>query len=121
MRIPVNCRCGIKMRVPSEFAGRRIRCKTCGASATVPKSTPRAVHSLGSASVLIDVTPSPGPSKDRRIELLPDERTDTLRADDKSTTLLAELGRSIPVAWSDLANLSRDAIAAGIAVTVAPR
>lgn len=88
---------------------------------TVPVSSPQVVHSLGSASVLIDVTPPRAPSPDRRIELLPDDRTDTLRAEGPSTRLLAELGRALPIAWSDLGSLSRDAVAAGIAVTVAPR
>jgi hypothetical protein len=109
------------MRVPGDYAGRRIRCKSCGAKTTVPTVSPAAVHSLGSASVLIDVSPEPAKPTDRRIELLPDERTDALVGVGVSSMLLGELGRPNQVPWHDLPRLAREATEAGIVLTVAPR
>ncbi len=109
------------MRVPSDYAGRRVRCKTCGAKTTVPVSSPAAVHSLGSASVLLDAPTGPAPKSDRRIELLPDERTDALVAEGRSSTLLAELGRPAQVAWYELPRLARETTEAGMTLTVVPR
>ena len=121
MRIPTTCRCGVRMRVPGEYAGRRVRCKTCGAATVVPKRVDNGVASLGSASVLLDVTPTTAPDPGRRIELLPDDRTDALVAEGSSSTLLAELGRPAPIPWYELPQLAREAIAAGIALSVVPR
>ncbi|HEY2158535.1 MAG TPA: hypothetical protein VGH33_23095 [Isosphaeraceae bacterium] len=109
------------MRIPSDYAGRRVRCKICGAKTTVPIASPAASHSLGSASVLLDVPTEPAKPTDRRIELLPDERTDALVAEGTSSTLLGELGRPNSVPWYDLPRLARDATEAGISLTVAPR
>jgi hypothetical protein len=109
------------MRIPSDYAGRRVRCKICGAKTTVPIASPAATHSLGSASVLIDLPPEPAKPADRRIELLADERTDALVAEGASSMLLGELGRPNQVPWYDLPRLAREATEAGIILTVAPR
>jgi hypothetical protein len=109
------------MRVPGEYAGRHVRCKVCGAKSLVTTVTPAATHSLGSASVLIDVPTGPAKRTDRTIELLPDERTDALVGVGLSSTLLGELGRPNQVPWYDLPRLAREATEAGIILTVVPR
>ena len=121
MRIPMTCPCGVRMRVPGDYAGRRIRCKACGTTAVVPKNVRGGVASLGSASALLDVAPPTPPEPGRRIELLADDRTDVLTAEGESSTLLAELGRPTPVPWYELPQLAREAIAAGIVLAVVPR
>lgn len=121
MRIPMTCRCGVRMRVPGDYAGRRIRCKNCGVTAVVPKSVRSGVASLGSASALLEVTAPSPPDPGRRIELLADEQTDSLMAVGSSSALLSELGRPAPVPWYELPQLAREAIAAGIALAVVPR
>lgn len=111
------------MRVPEDYAGRRVRCKKCGAVSAVPKVPSVPVASLGSVSAILDVTPEPAPepAPGRRIELVPDDRIDALVAEGASVAILAELGRTGPVAWPDLIRLAREATEAGISLTVSPK
>lgn len=121
MRIPMTCRCGVRMRVPGDYAGRRIRCKSCGSTAVVPRTARAGVASLGSASALLDVASPTRPDPGRRIELVADDRADALTAEGASSALLIELGRPATVPWYELPQLAREAIAAGIALAVVPR
>lgn len=121
MRIPMTCRCGLRMRVPDDYAGRRVRCKACGSTTLVPKNVRAGVASLGSASALLDVTSPTRPAPSRRIELIADDRSDSLISEGVSSILLVELGRPATVPWYELPQLAREAIAAGMALAVVPR
>jgi hypothetical protein len=39
MSIVFSCTCGKRLQAPDEFAGRRMKCKTCGAVLAIPKTT----------------------------------------------------------------------------------
>lgn len=43
MSIGFNCTCGKKLQAPDEFAGRRMKCKSCGEISTIPGERPAVV------------------------------------------------------------------------------
>jgi hypothetical protein len=109
------------MRVPGDYAGRRVRYKICGAVTTVPTTPPGGAIRSARPRSSWTFRRALHTRLPRRLELLPDDRSDGLVPDCASSALLAELGRPAPVAWYELPQLAREAVEAGITLAVAPR
>jgi len=83
----VECSCGRKYRVPAEVAGKKVRCKECGAAMDVPAASPppEPVHPAPAAAPVAPpeptrpAPPAPPPAqagkKCKRIMVVEDDRS----------------------------------------------
>jgi hypothetical protein len=74
MPIPVACGCGQSSRVKDEFAGRKIRCRSCGAVLVVPRPEPAGDVEDEASDLLLADSPSSRPMPPRAVEAVTPRR-----------------------------------------------